>query len=127
MKTCQPELVEGDKPKRPLMKIGHNYFVYIVECADTTYYIGITNDLERRLLEHNNGTNVRCYTFKRRPVVLKYYVQFIDVYQAIAFEKQLKGWTRKKKEALFREDWDQLKILSKSTGSNSSPSTSSGL
>jgi putative endonuclease len=108
------------------MKLGHNYFVYVVECADASYYTGITNDLERRLLEHNNGADVRCYTFKRRPLVLKYYCQFYDVNQAIAFEKQLKGWSRKKKEALFREDWDELKILSKSRGSQASPSTGSG-
>ena len=108
------------------MKLDHNYFVYVVECADTSYYTGITNDLERRLFEHNNGTNVRCYTYQRRPIVLKYYNQFTDVYRAIAFEKQLKGWGRKKKEALFKEDWDELKLLSKSTSSNSSPSTGSG-
>lgn len=108
------------------MKLGHNYFVYVVECSDSSYYTGITNDLERRILEHNNGTDVRSYTFTRRPVILKYYVQFTDVQQAIAFEKQLKGWSRRKKEALFREDWDELKLLSKSRGSNVSPSTSSG-
>jgi putative endonuclease len=107
------------------MKLSHQYFVYVVECSDKSYYTGITNDLERRLLEHNNGFDVRCYTFKRRPVELKYYVQFTDVHQAIAFEKQWKGWGRKKKEALFREDWDELRILSKSKSSNALPSIGS--
>lgn len=108
------------------MKLDNAHFVYVIECADTSYYTGIMNDLERRLLEHNNGTNVRCYTFRRRPVALKYYYQFTNVNQAIAFEKQLKGWGRKKKEALFREDWNKLKILSKSRAASPSPSTGSG-
>lgn len=78
------------------------------------YYTGITNDVERRILEHNEGLDKDCYTYKRKPVVLKYYEYFLDVHQAIAREKQLKGWSRKKKEALFREDYKLLKELSKS-------------
>jgi putative endonuclease len=98
------------------MKIAHNYYVYIVECSDKSYYTGITNDLERRIEEHNLGNNTSSYTFKRRPVVLKYYAHFFDVNQAIVWEKKIKGWSRKKKEALFVEDWDQIKELAKSKG-----------
>lgn len=93
------------------MKIAHNYFVYIVECIDKSYYTGVTNDLDRRLWEHNNDDNKLSYTFKRRPVVLKYFQRFEDIHQAIEFEKQLKGWSRKKKEALFIEDWEEIKKL----------------
>ncbi len=96
------------------MKIAHNYYVYIVRCSDDSYYTGITNDLERRLFEHNSGYVKNCYTFKRRPVELKYYCHFFDVNQAIVWEKQLKGWSRKKKEALFKEDWNEIKKLAKS-------------
>ena len=96
------------------MKIAHNYFVYIVECSDKSYYTGVTNNLERRLWEHNNDENVLCYTYKRRPVVLKYFQRFQDINQAIAWEKQVKGWSRKKKEALFKEDWVEIKKLAKS-------------
>ena len=96
------------------MKIAHNYFVYIVECSDLSYYTGVTNDLDRRLWEHNNDKNTRSFTFKRRPVVLKYFQRFQDIKQAIAFEKQIKGWSRKKKEALFCEDWEEIKRLAKS-------------
>lgn len=105
------------------MKLAHNYYVYIVQCSDNSYYIGITNDLENRIMQHNNGNNVRSYTFKRRPVVLKYYSHFTDVNQAIAWEKQLKGWGRKKKEALFAEDWNEIKRLAKGNRLNQSPST----
>jgi putative endonuclease len=106
------------------MKLAHNYYVYIVECFDKSYYIGITNNLERRLFEHNEGIDRNCYTYERRPVSLKYFEQFTDVLQAIAREKQLKGWSRKKKKALIDENYELLKQLSKSTVQH--PSTSSG-
>ena len=115
------------------MKLSHNYFVYIIECSDGFYYTGITNNLEERLWQHNTGINTQCFTYTRRPVTLKYFEHFIDVLQAIAREKQLKGWGRKKKEALFKEDYDALKELSKcrmnAVDTNSpphNPSTSSG-
>ena len=93
------------------MKLNHNYFVYIVECSDGSYYTGVTNDVERRTLEHNNGIDPGCFTFKRRPVTLRYALRFQFIDQAIAFEKQVKGWNRKKKEALFKEDWNEIKKL----------------
>ena len=96
------------------MKIEHTYIVYIVECKDWSYYIGITNDLEKRLLEHNKGQDENSYTHSRRPVELKYFETFSDVNQAIAREKQIKGWSRKKKQALIAENFDKLKELSKS-------------
>lgn len=105
------------------MKIAHNYFVYILECSDLSYYTGVTNDLDRRLWEHNNDENILCYTFKRRPVVLRYFQRFDDIKQAIEFEKQIKGWSRKKKEALFNEDWEALKKLAKSRSKPSSTSS----
>ncbi len=115
------------------MKLSHNYSVYVVECRDNSYYVGVTNNLDRRLWEHNTGFNIGCYTYSRRPVKLKYYETTHDVKQAILREKQLKGWSRKKKEALFLEDWDELIKLSKSSltkanekVSASGPSTSSG-
>ncbi|WAC42418.1 GIY-YIG nuclease family protein [Pedobacter sp. SL55] len=90
----------------------HNYFVYILECADGSYYVGVTNDLEIRIEQHNSGYDVKAYTFTRRPVILRYYQRFTLINQAIEFEKQLKGWSRKKKEALFNEDWNEVKRLS---------------
>ncbi len=90
----------------------HNYFVYILECADKSYYVGVTNDLEIRLAQHSDGENVLAYTFSRRPVVLKYYQRFDLIEDAIDFEKQVKGWSRKKKEALFIENWEEIVRLS---------------
>ena len=95
------------------MKTGHNYYVYIVQCSDGSYYTGVTNDLERRLWEHETGYNEKCYTFTRRPVVLKYHEHFHNINNAIAWEKLLKGWSRKKKEALFKGDWEEIKRLAR--------------
>ena len=88
------------------------YSVYILKCSDGTYYTGITNDIDRRLYEHQNGINLTCYTYKRRPLVLVFCENFPDVNQAIEFEKQIKGWSRKKKEAIINDNWEKLKELS---------------
>jgi putative endonuclease len=90
----------------------HNYFVYILECSDGSYYTGVTNDLEVRLFQHNNGDNISAYTYSRRPLILKYYQRFDFIQHAIEFERQVKGWSRKKKEALFEENWNEIKRLS---------------
>jgi putative endonuclease len=100
------------------VKIDHTYYIYIVECKDWSYYIGITNDIEKRLLEHNTGQDESCYTFTRRPVELKYFETFTDVNQAIAREKQLKGWSRKKKQALIAQNFENLKELAKAKKKN---------
>lgn len=97
-----------------LVKIRHDYYVYILLCADGSYYTGMTNNIERRLQEHEEGLVPFCYTYKRLPVVLKYSCQYKYVNDAIAREKQIKGWTRKKKEALINGDFDELIRLSKS-------------
>ena len=91
----------------------HNYFVYILACADGSYYTGVTSDLDGRLYEHNNGCDMKSYTFFRRPLILKYAGHFHHIEDAIAFEKQVKGWSRKKKEALFQEDWNEIVRLAK--------------
>ena|SRR6478609_8111631 len=96
------------------MSWSYNYFVYIVECSDGLYYTGVTNDVERRISEHNEGIHEISFTYKRRPVTLRYWLRFSDINQAIAWEKQVKGWSRKKKEALFNEDWNEIQKLAKS-------------
>ena len=89
------------------------YYVYIVECADKSFYTGFTSNLDKRLFEHNSGHDEDAYTFKRRPVSLKWFEQFTDPNQAIIVEKQIKGWSRKKKLALIEEDWEKLVLYSR--------------
>jgi len=79
-----------------------NYYVYIVKCSDKSYYTGVTNNVERRVYEHNTSIDESSYTYNKRPVQLIFCQPFQDIQQAIAFEKQIKGWTRKKKEALLK-------------------------
>ena len=87
------------------------YYVYILECADKLLYTGITNDISRRLEEHNAGINKNSFTFKRRPVKVIFHQEFNDVEQAIWFEKKLKGWSAQKKRALANGDERLLKLL----------------
>jgi putative endonuclease len=97
------------------------HITYILRCNDGHYYIGVTNNIERRLWEHQHGWNKTCYTYHRRSVELVYQEQYRVVEQAIKREKQLKGWTVRKKEALIASDWKKLKTLSKNHGSTNSP------
>jgi len=83
-------------------------FVYILECADGSYYTGVTNNPERRLAEHEEGINPDSYTFSRRPLKIVYSEYFMDPLQAIMWEKKIKGWSRRKKQALIDEDWKSL-------------------
>ncbi|TND05545.1 MAG: excinuclease ABC subunit C [Bacteroidetes bacterium] len=85
--------------------------VYIVECSDKSYYTGVTNDIDRRLEQHNTGTNASAYTFSRRPVKLVFTEVFDSPLEAIAFEKQIKGWSREKKRALIERNWSRLSEL----------------
>ena len=88
-------------------------YVYLLECRDGSYYIGVTNNLTRRLIEHAEGVDIFCFTFSRRPVILKNYMVFDNFYEAIKVEKKLKKWSKAKKEAFFRKDNETLHELSK--------------
>jgi len=87
------------------------YYVYILECKDKYLYTGVTNNISRRLVEHNKGLNESCFTYKRRPVELIFHQEFNDIEQAIYFEKKIKKWSRKKKLALANNNFDLLQLL----------------
>ena len=90
--------------------------VYILRCADGSYYVGSARlGLERRLSEHNNGT-FGGYTSRRLAVEHVWAEHFADITDAIAVERQVKGWSRAKKEALVRGDFDLIRQLSKRRG-----------
>jgi putative endonuclease len=101
------------------------YWVYILECKDKSYYTGFTNDLDRRLSEHHEGSDSTCYTYRKRPLQLVFSTEMNDPNQGIALEKQIKGWTRAKKEALIAGNFEKLVALSnhnkRNHGSTSSP------
>jgi len=88
-------------------------YVYILKCSDNTYYTGVTSNLSKRLEEHQNGIHKSSYTFKRRPLELLFYADFTDINIAIEKEKQIKKWSKAKKEALINGDFDSLVNLAK--------------
>ncbi len=85
------------------------YFVYMLRCFDGSFYIGVTNDVDRRFGEHVTGIDSSSYTYSRRPLRLVYVAAFTWVDEAIAFEKKLKCWSHRKKRALADGDWNSLK------------------
>jgi putative endonuclease len=98
--------------------------VYMLRCADGSYYVGLTKaGLDKRLFEHATGI-FKGYTSKRRPVTLVWSCAFLSLIDAIACERHLKGWRREKKEALIRGDFEALPGPSKTARPH--PSTSSG-
>ena len=97
------------------------FWVYILKCSDNSYYTGHTDNLDKRISEHNSG-DVFGYTHTRRPVTLAYSEEMSTRYEALSRERQIKGWSRRKKEALIENDWKSLKQYSKSK----CPSTGSG-
>ncbi|MEZ4793523.1 MAG: GIY-YIG nuclease family protein [Gelidibacter sp.] len=89
------------------------YYVYILKCSDDTYYTGFTSNLEQRLTEHQSGKHRDSYTYSRRPVTLEFYQEFVDPNQAIMIEKQIKKWSKVKKEALINGEFEKLPNLAK--------------
>ena len=88
------------------------FFVYMLRCRDESYYVGHTDDLEKRLAEHDAGT-FPGYTCERRPVELVWFSEMVTREDALERELQLKRWTRRKKEALIAGDWDRVKALAR--------------
>jgi len=98
-------------------------WVYILKCSDNSYYTGSTIDLEKRMAEHVAGT-FDGYTSSRLPVKLVFSYEMPTIFEAFLRERQIKGWTRRKKEALINGEWEKLVEYSRSKKRH--PSTSSG-
>jgi predicted GIY-YIG superfamily endonuclease len=88
-----------------------SYYVYILLCSDDSYYVGLTNDLIKRFKEHATGVYEKCYTYRKRPLDLKYYEMIPFLQDALDREKQLKGWTKVKKKALIEQNLHKLQLL----------------
>jgi tRNA/rRNA methyltransferase len=108
------------------------FWTYILDCADRSYYTGHTDDLEKRLAQHQSGA-IRGYTYERRPVELVWCEDFPTREEALSAEVRIKNWSRAKKEALIAKDWERLKRFSRPpserlglANARHSPSTSLG-
>lgn len=89
-----------------------DFYAYLLRCSDGHYYAGHTDDLDARIAQHQSGA-IPGYTQKRRPVQLIWADRFPDRDSAFAAERQIKGWSRAKKEALVRGDWEALRELAR--------------
>jgi putative endonuclease len=94
----------------PAKRILMSFWVYLLRCADGSYYVGHTDDLEKRIAEHQRG-DMAGYTATWRPVQLVHAESFTTREEALGAERQLKGWSRKKKEAWARGDWAEVSRL----------------
>lgn len=92
-----------------------SFWVYILRCTDGSYYTGHTDNLETRLGQHSAGVLPNFYTFNRRPLELVFLQEFVTREEALTSEQQIKGWSRKKKEAMMRGDWAEVSRLARSS------------
>ncbi len=116
-----------------------SFWVYMLKCADGSYYTGHTDNLEKRVGQHHAGDVPSCYTFKRRPLTMVWSQDFPSRIEALESEMQVKRWSRAKKEALIEGDWQKVselarnrsdtvdvELLREERGSTGSPRTGSG-
>ena len=87
-----------------------SFWVYILHCADHSYYTGHTDNLEKRIVDHQTG-EIEGYTSTRLPVALVFADEFPTREEALSCERKIKGWSRKKKEAMMRGDWAEVSRL----------------
>ncbi|WP_081212345.1 GIY-YIG nuclease family protein [Salegentibacter sediminis] len=88
-------------------------YLYILKCNDGTYYTGVTSFIDKRLREHQSGFYRDSYTYFRRPVELVFLTEFTDINFTFLYEKQIKKWSRAKKESLIKGDYEALPNLAK--------------
>ena len=88
-------------------------YLYILKCSDDSYYTGVTSNLTQRMYQHESAFYPDCYTASRRSLELVFYAEFTNIGFAIDKEKQIKKWSRVKKEALINGDYDALPNLAK--------------
>ena len=95
------------------MPKSHSYYVYILLCADSTYYTGVTNNITLRVKQHELAKDPASYTAQRLPIKLVWAQQFKYINDAIAWEKRIKRWSKAKKEALINSEYEKLPLLAK--------------
>jgi len=100
------------------------FWAYMLHCADRTFYVGHTDDLDARIGAHQSGL-IDGYTATRLPVTLVWCDEFPSRYEALAAERQIKGWSRAKKLALIRGDWKKISALARNSEEKERASTGS--
>ena len=88
------------------------FFTYMLKCADESYYIDHTDNIEQRTSQHKSG-KIDGYTASRLPIELEWMENFHTRDATFCAERKIKGWSRKKKDALIQGDWNMISLLSK--------------
>jgi putative endonuclease len=101
--------IQAQTIKSPM---NNKFYVYMLRCNDGTFYVGHTDDLERRLAEHNAG-RYEGYTSTRRPLTIVYSQDFGSRDDAKKAEWKLKRWSTKKKQALINNNWETISLFGK--------------
>ena len=112
-KKCIENPFAKKSPNFSYFNFMKTYYVYILSCSDGTYYTGVTSNLTQRLEDHQHRKHLNSYTSSRLPVELVYYCTFTEITMAISTEKQIKKWSKAKKEALINEEYNKLPNLAK--------------
>ena len=89
-----------------------NFYIYILKCSDGTYYTGHTDNLEKRIIEHEDNV-YECYTSKRLPVELVFVQECASRSEALEAERKIKKWGKRKKDALVTRGWEGILALRK--------------
>ena len=117
-----PELVEGPSL---FSQFGMTFWAYMLHCRGGSFYVGQTDNLDQRMAQHSTG-HFPGFTSERLPVELVWSQEFTTRFEAIEAERRIKGWSRKKKLALIRGDWDAISRYARGKEEKDDPSTSSG-
>lgn len=94
------------------------FYVYILKCSDGSYYTGHTDNIEARISQHQQAFFKNCYTATRLPVEVVFVQEFGSRNEAFTVERKIKKWSRKKKAALTKKDWQLISLLSKKDFNN---------
>ncbi len=100
------------KPRSSCLLCIMGFWAYMLHCADRSFYVGHTDDLEKRIAAHQHG-HIAGYTSTRLPVKLVWSEEFPTRYEALQAERRIKGWSRAKKLALTRGDWELISALAR--------------
>ncbi len=110
LEECRKLVAERSRSRHENINNIMKGYVYILKCANELYYTGSTNNIEKRILEHQSGLGAN-FTRKNLPVQLVYFEEFSRIDDAFYREKQIQGWSRKKKEALINGEANLLHLL----------------
>ena len=120
--NANPFALSLSKGRPSFYTVKMSFWAYMLHCRGGAYYVGHTDNLERRVAEHQAGIVVG-FTSDRLPVALVWSQDFPTRIEALEAERRIKGWSRAKKMALIRNDWEKISLLAKG---KYGPSTSSG-